>query len=62
MARTEFEYEGGVIMNSMESVAFGLWLDKQDFYMNTLEREHRIRVMKEWLAKYRQNEQGSRII
>lgn len=55
MAKIIFEYEG-VKMNSIESMFFGFWLDKQDFSMNTLEKTERLKVINDWLEKHR-NEQ-----
>jgi hypothetical protein len=56
MAKTVFEYEGGIEMNSMESMEFQFWLDKQDFYMNTLEKAERIKVISDWLHQHRNPE------
>lgn len=55
MARTEFDYEG-IKMNSIECMFFCFWLDKQDFSMNTLEKHERLKIINDWLEKYR-NEQ-----
>jgi hypothetical protein len=59
MPKTVFEYEGGIEMNSIESIEFQFWLDKQDFYMNTLEKHERIKVITDWLEKYRTTKQSS---
>jgi len=55
MPKTIFEYEG-VPMSSLESMQFGFWLDKQDFYMNTLEKPERIKIINDWLKNHRENE------
>jgi hypothetical protein len=56
MAKTIFEYEG-VKMSSLESMFFSLWLEKQNFTMNTLYKEQRLKVINDWLENYRKNEQ-----
>ena len=56
MAKTIFEYEG-VKMSSLESMFFALWLEKQNFTMNTLYKEQRLKVINDWLENYRKNEQ-----
>ena len=43
----------GVKMTSIEDMEFSFWLDKQDFTMNTLEREERTKVVQTWLDNNR---------
>jgi hypothetical protein len=40
-------------MNSLESMRFSMWLDKQDWYINTFEKTERIRIIESWLEAHR---------
>ena len=49
-------YEG-VVMTDTERGLFSLWLQKQDFWINTFEKEERLNIINNWLKNYRENEQ-----
>ena len=55
MAKTIFEYEGGVEMTSLESMYFSLWLERQDWSINTFIKEDRILIINRWLHCHRNN-------
>lgn len=44
----------GIPMTSWESTKFALWLEKQDFWLNTFEKEHRLKIINDWLFDFRQ--------
>jgi len=52
MAKAIFTYEG-VEMTPLESMRFSMWLDKQDWYINTFEKTERIRIIESWLEAHR---------
>lgn len=60
MARTEFFYEG-VKMNSLESMYFSKWLDRQDWSINTFIKEDRLIIINEWLHCHRNNIKPERL-
>ena len=41
-------------MTSWESTKFALWLQKQDFWLNTFEKEQRLKIINDWLVDFRQ--------
>ena len=47
----------GVVMTDTESSRFSLWLQKQDFWINTFVKEERLNIINNWLKNYRENEQ-----
>ena len=47
----------GVVMTDTESSKFSIWLQKQDFWINTFEKEERLNIINNWLKNYRENEQ-----
>ena len=52
MPKTVFEWEG-VKMTSSEDMHFALWLQKQDFWLNTFEKPERLKIINDWLNEYR---------
>ena len=51
----------GVVMTDTESSKFSLWLQKQDFWINTFVKEERLNIINNWLKNYRENEKENEI-